>query len=132
MRNNQTSHVITFRARGQLQRPAALRHKQPSGIFRAIHYFHTEDGATFTRRSSEAPLLLYFQTNNQNHNNITHLLSSYTMAFRCESDDSDNELTAMQEEVIQPYQLEPVVEARRIDLSLCGGTSFTSRSSGWS
>ena len=43
------------------------------------------------------------------------------MAFRCESDDSDNELTAMQEEVIQPYQLEPVVEVRRIDLSLCGG-----------
>ena len=90
----------------QSQRPAALLHKQPSGIFRAIHYFHTEGGATFTRRSSEAPLyLLFFQTNNQNHNNITHLLSSYTMAFRCESDDSDNELTAMQEEIIQPYQL---------------------------
>ena len=38
------------------------------------------------------------------------------MAFRCESDESENELTPMQDDIIQPYQLEPVVEARRIDL----------------
>ena len=84
VRYNQLVHVVTFHASRYVKSNYALV------VIRALHYFHTEGGATFTRLQSEAPLL------------------SYTMAFRCASDDSDNELTPMKEEIIQPYARAPL------------------------